>query len=67
MKVAIAQYPVLTDVEMLPRSQAASQSRPMDRAKVMSYVTSAVIVVSCRAMTYGFITYCRVVQNYLQW
>ena len=67
MKVALAHYPIITGVESNPARKTSSKASTVSRAQVMSYVTSAVIVVACLGMTYGLISYGRIFQNYLQW
>jgi hypothetical protein len=67
MKAAIAQCPVLTEVDIQPRQNFFSQSRSVDREKVMGYVTKSVIVLACLAMTYVLISRGQIFQNYLQW
>jgi hypothetical protein len=67
MKAAIAQYPVIADIEVQPRTKVVNPARPMSRAEVMAYVTKGVVVLASVGMMYGVITYGRIFENYLQW
>jgi hypothetical protein len=67
MKTAIAQYPVIADVEVQPHTTVANPVRQMSRAQVMALVTKGVVVLASVGMMYGVITYGRIFQNYLQW
>lgn len=67
MKTAIAQYPVIADIEIAPRQKPVAQSRPLSRAEVTAYVAKAVIAVAALGMTYGCLAYGRIFENYLQW
>jgi hypothetical protein len=67
MKAAIAEYPVLPNVEIRPFTQTAKQARPVSRAQVTAHVTKLLVVLASVGMMYGLINYGRIFENYLQW
>jgi len=71
MKVAIAQCPILSDVEAQPRQQAQSMSREAASAKTDSpaaqLAAKVIVIVSGAAMMFCLINYGRIFENYLQW
>jgi len=74
MKVAIAQYPVMSDVETQARPQAKA-TRPQEipaatkqeNTPLVANVCKIAVLLSGAAMIYGVVTYGRIFQNYLQW
>jgi hypothetical protein len=75
MKIASAHYPMMSDLEISPRStvrvsrQSKSTARPMeqDRAKTVANVAKGIVIVAAMMMMYCVISYGRIFQNYQQW
>lgn len=73
MKAAIAQYPILSEVEVSRqpsaqrRPQAAAEARPQDRQLAVAYVCKTAVVLSGVTMIYCLVSYGRIFQSYLQW
>ena len=71
MNEAIAQCPILSEVETPSRQQAQSVSRTAAAAKTESltaiYTAKAIVIVSGIAMMYLVINHGQIFKNYLQW
>ena len=71
MNEAIAQCPIISEVEAPSRQSAQCVSQPAAVAKAESpaaiYTAKALILVSGSAMMYFMINHGQVFKNYLQW
>ena len=67
MKTAIAQYPVIAELDVQPQAKPLDQARPVSGAQVTAQVTKLVVVLASVGMMYGLLNYGRIFENYLQW